>query len=184
MSITTQSQYTGVNPASLTSGLGATLNQFLRFHVLPDMTALIPIEQLTEILKVSLPQITPMPHLPEWIMGVYNWRGEILWLIDLGNLIGLTPWYQQENPPSTTSVIILDVCRTTEEDGMSENLPLGLLVHRVEDIEWLNTDQLQSPPASMVTEELAPFLCGYWLDAQGDMLSLLDGNAILDRMPP
>ncbi|MEM9008123.1 MAG: CheW domain-containing protein [Cyanobacteria bacterium P01_F01_bin.86] len=158
-------------------------DQFLRFHLFPDMTAVIPVEQLTEILKVSLSQITPIPHLPEWITGIYNWRGEVLWMVDLGNLIGLTPWHQQENQSSKISVIVLDACRQSEPTAISESLPLGLIVNQVEDIEWLTTDQLQSPSNSMITDQLAPFLCGYWLSDDGEMLTLLDGDAILDRMP-
>ncbi|MEB3211803.1 MAG: CheW domain-containing protein [Leptolyngbyaceae bacterium] len=159
------------------------LNQFLRFHLLPNMTAVMPAGQLTEILKVSLSQITPIPHLPEWVFGVYNWRGEILWLVDLGNLLGLTSWRQQENPPSVLSFIVLDSFRESDASARHENLQLGLLVNRVEDIEWLNIEQLQSPPSSMVTEQLAPFLCGYWLSPNGDTLTLLDGDAIFDRVP-
>lgn len=182
MSILAQALSTSANPKPSSSGSGETLNQFLRFHLLPDMTALIPMEQLTEILKVPLSQITPISHLPAWVMGVYNWRGEILWLIDLGNLVGLTPWHHQETLSSTAPVIIMEACLNAEGNEGSEYLPLGLLVNRVEDIEWLNPDRLQSPPTSVVTDALAPFLCGYWLDAQGEMLSLLDGNAILDRL--
>lgn len=159
------------------------LQQFLRFHLLPSMTAVMPAGQLTEVLKVPLSQITPIPHLPEWVFGVYNWRGEILWLVDLGNLLGLTSWHQQENPPSLFSFIVLDAYRTSDPSGVPEHVQLGLLVNRVEDIEWLNTDQLQSPPSTMVTERLAPFLCGYWLSADGDTFTLLDGDAIFDRMP-
>ena len=158
------------------------LDQFLRFHLPPDMTAVVPVEQLSAILKVPLSQITPIPHLPAWVMGVYNWRGEILWLIDLGDLVGLTPWQQQETRSAMASVVVLDACQKSDT-APSEQLMLGLLVKRVEDIEWLNTDQLQSPSSSMITDALAPFLCGYWLSSEGDMLTLLDGDAILDRMP-
>ena len=157
--------------------------RFLRFHLFPDMSAVIPVEQLTEILNVSLSQITPIPHLPEWVMGIYNWRGEVLWMVDLGNLIGLTPWHPGENQSSKLSIIVLDACRQSEVTAGPESLPLGLIVNRVEDIEWLATEQLQSPSNSMITDQLAPFLCGYWLSTDGDMLTLLDGDAILARMP-
>lgn len=160
------------------------LDQFLKFHLLPDMAAVLPVEQLTEILKIPFAQITPIPHLPTWVMGVYNWRGDVLWLIDVGDLLGLSPWHQQEQPPSTGSFIVLDACRQKNSgDDAFEQLPLGLLVDRIEDIEWLNTDHLQSPVNAMITDRLAPFIGGYWLDQRGDMLTLLDGDAILDRMP-
>ncbi len=163
--------------------LSEHLNQFLRFHLLPDMAAVLPVEQLTEILKVPLAQITPIPHLPAWVMGVHNWRGDVLWLIDLGDLLGLSPWHQQEQPPSIGSFVVLNACRQRNSADQLEQMPLGLLVDRIDDIEWLNTDHLQSPMNAMITDHLAPFLGGYWLDHHGDMLTLLDGDAILDRMP-
>ncbi|GBF83605.1 CheW protein [Aphanothece sacrum FPU3] len=60
---------------------------------------------------------------------------------------------------------------------------LGLVVSGVEDIEWCNPAEIQSPPASAVTPSLAPFLRGYWLKTQGDMFVILDGEAIMAAMP-
>ncbi|HEY9668799.1 MAG TPA: chemotaxis protein CheW [Coleofasciculaceae cyanobacterium] len=60
---------------------------------------------------------------------------------------------------------------------------LGVVVNRVEDIEWCYSDWIQSPPLSSVTPELVPFLRGYWLKQSGDMLVVLDDQAILAAMP-
>ncbi|MDA0267027.1 MAG: chemotaxis protein CheW [Cyanobacteria bacterium] len=183
MTINTPPSLKSPPSARLNPGSAKGLNQFLQFHLLPNMTALLPVEQLTEILKVPLAQITPIPHVAPWIMGVHNWRGDVLWLVDLGDLLGLSPWHQQEQPPSTGSFIVLNACRQQQSGDLIEQLPLGLLVDRIDDIQWLNTDSLQSPINSMITDQLAPFICGYWLDRGGDMMTLLDGDAILDRMP-
>ncbi|HEY9652883.1 MAG TPA: chemotaxis protein CheW, partial [Coleofasciculaceae cyanobacterium] len=85
------SQFVGSIPNGLSTSSSAS-EQFLRFHLLPNTTALLPIEQLTEVLTISRDQVVPIFHMPPWVMGVYNWRGEILWILDLGHLIGLTPW--------------------------------------------------------------------------------------------
>ena len=60
---------------------------------------------------------------------------------------------------------------------------LGLVVNRVEDIEWCHADWIQSPPSASVTPELVPFLRGYWLKPNGEMLVIIDGNAIIASMP-
>jgi positive phototaxis protein PixI len=60
---------------------------------------------------------------------------------------------------------------------------LGLLVNRVEDMEWCNPDNIQSPPASAVTPELVPYLRGYWLKPNGEILVVLDGDSIIAGMP-
>lgn len=156
--------------------------QLLRFHLAPDMTALLPLQQLTEVLNVSIGQILPISHMPTWVMGVYNWRGEILWMVDLNHLVGLTPWYQQTRNSSAHIAIVLNV-RSHNATTNNKNQMLGLVVNRVEDIEWCDPDLIQSPPASAVTPELAPFLRGYWLKSNGEMLAVLDGEAIAAVMP-
>ena len=155
--------------------------QFLRFHLIPHTTALLPIQQLTEVLTIPTGQIVPISHMPPWVMGVYNWRGEILWMLDLGHLIGLTPWYQQENNTSVYTAIVLQSHPPTTTTVKS--LMLGLIVNRVEDIEWCNPDLIQSPPSSPMTLDLLPFLQGYWLKSNGDMLAVIDGSAIMATMP-
>ena len=56
---------------------------------------------------------------------------------------------------------------------------VGLIVKRVEDIDWFNPDLIQSPPASAVSAQLVQFLRGYWLKSNGDIIVVLEGSAIL-----
>lgn len=157
--------------------------QFLRFHLMPNTTALLPIQQLTEVLTISTDQIVPISHMPPWVMGVYNWRGEILWIIDMGHLVGLTPWHQQKNNASAYTTMVLQAHPNQAKTTSSQHLILGLVVSHVEDIEWCNPDLIQSPPSSAVTPELVPFLRGYWLTPNSDILAVMDGAALMAAMP-
>lgn len=157
--------------------------QFLRFYLLPNTTALLPIEQLTEVLTIPKDQIVPIFHMPPWVMGVYNWRGEILWMVDLGHLVGLTPWHQQKSSASVYRAIVLQTRDNSTMPANAQNQMIGLVVNRIEDIEWCDPDLIQSPPSSAVTPQLAPFLRGYWLKSNGEMLLLIDGQAIMAAMP-
>jgi positive phototaxis protein PixI len=168
-----------------TAGVG---QQFLRFHLLPNTTALLPVHQMTEVLTIALSEIVPIPRLPAWVMGVYNWRGEILWIVDLGHLLGLAPLYQHSIRSSTYTAIVVhgaQQLRGKQQAGsqITGSKVLGVVVNRVEDMEWLNPDLIQSPPLSAVTPELVPFLRGYWLKTNGEILVVLDGSSILARMP-
>jgi positive phototaxis protein PixI len=60
---------------------------------------------------------------------------------------------------------------------------LGLVVSCVEDMEWCNLDEIQSPPASAILPGFAPFLRGYWIEDGGDIVTVLDGEAIAAAMP-
>lgn len=85
--------------------------QFLRLYLDSETGALLPITQLTEVLNVPCSQVMPIPHMHSWMMGVYNWRGEILWLVDLAHLVGITPLYQQALTSSSHTVIVLEADR-------------------------------------------------------------------------
>lgn len=54
---------------------------------------------------VSVPLVTRVPGVPSWLVGIANWRGRVLPLVDLRPLIGLaaTPL------PSSARVVVLAV---------------------------------------------------------------------------
>lgn len=156
--------------------------QFLRFTITSDTVVLLPVAQLTEVLTIPSAQRIPIPQMPAWVMGVYNWRGEVLWLVDLGHLLGLTPTDQQTNIISHYRAIAIHEGNEPNQNR-SRNQMLGLVVNQVEDIETLNPDEIQSPPASAVSTSLAPFLRGYWVKDDGQMLIVLDAAAIFAAMP-
>jgi positive phototaxis protein PixI len=162
--------------------------QFLRFHLLPDTTAVLPVYQMTEVLTIPVSQIVPIPHMPAWVMGVYNWRGEILWIVDLGHLLGLNPLYQQAINRSTyTAIVIHSTQQMSTRQRVSSQITgqklLGLVVTQVEDMEWCDPQVIQSPLHSEVTPDMVPFLRGYWIKSNGEMLVVLDGEAVLEGMP-
>ncbi|MGD1856411.1 MAG: chemotaxis protein CheW [Leptolyngbyaceae cyanobacterium] len=154
----------------------SAVTQFLRFSLSSDMKLLLPVKQLAAVLKIEITKITPIPHLPTWVMGVYNWRGEILWILDTAHLLGISSWQQQ--PISTAYEILLLEDLTVEA---SERRYLGLWVRQVGGIELLSLNDIQS--SSTVYDGVVPFLRGHWLNPSGDVLSLLDGAAIFNRMP-
>lgn len=168
---------------SNTGHINVVEQQFLRFHLGVDTTAVLPVEQMVEVLNIPVNQIVPIPHMPAWVMGVYNWRGEILWIGDLGHLVGLPPLYQQTLSRSNyTAIVIHSSQKLTGKQATSQitnRKMLGLVVNRVEDMEWCNPDLIQSPPQSAVTTELVPFLRGYWMKSNGEMLVVLDSNSII-----
>jgi positive phototaxis protein PixI len=160
--------------------------QFLRMHLLPDTTAMLPVQQTTEVLTIPIAQVVPIPHMPAWVMGVYNWRGEILWMVDLGQLVGFGSLHQQATSRSNYTVVVIHNSGQVpgkQQDNQKTKKVLGLLVSRIEDIEWCNPDEIQSPPLSAITPELVPFLRGYWLKSNGEILVALDSNSIFAGMP-
>lgn len=60
--------------------------QFIKFF-LSDILLAISLSNALEI--GTRPAITPLPNLPEWILGVSNIRGEIVSIVDLKGFFGL-----------------------------------------------------------------------------------------------
>jgi positive phototaxis protein PixI len=161
--------------------------QFLGAQLLPATNVLLSVAQLIEVLVIPVGQVIPIPDLPAWVMGVYNWRGEILWITDLAALIGLPPLFQSGFSRSSYSVIVIHAGsersqRRSISQATGQKL-LGLAVNQIIGMEWCDPGLIQSPPGFAVTPELAPFLRGYWLKEKGDLLTVLDSGAIIARMP-
>lgn len=176
--------------------------QFLRLHLTADFPALLPVQQVKEVLTIPRDQIVPIPEMPAWVIGIYNWRGEILWMVDVGHLCGLTPWYQQPAYVSMHSTVVLRVKETPKPTPgkmlekmlgnplgePAEEMPavmqtLGLVVNAVEDMEVCDLSLIQSLPLSSLPPQLAAFLRGYWWKSDDDMLAVLEGEAIMAAMP-
>lgn len=155
--------------------------QFLRFQLVSELTALLPVSQLAEVLTIPVGQITPIPHLPAWVMGAYNWRGEVLWMIDLAHLIGFTPWHQQGMSVTYTAVV-LHIRSMSTLDTNAGNQMIGLVINRAEMMLWCEPDLFQSPSSEVGDPQLVPFLRGYQLQSNGEQLAVLDDEVIIAKI--
>lgn len=138
--------------------------KFLRFSLGPQDSGLLPLEQISEVLRVSVADILPVPEMPSCVLGIYNWRGEMLWLIDLEHLVDCPPLLRQGRLEFLMAMVI-------QINGQS----MGLVVQNVNDIEWHDAEQLQSAAAGLFPPGLLPFVKGYLPGAKG---TVLDTEAI------
>lgn len=178
----TNGEFTSVGPANQPD----ELQQYLKFHMFPDLTALCPVSSVVELVNLAPSQIVPIPHLPEAVCGIYNWRGEILWMLDLGCMISGHSIHSQKQRNYST-VIISD-----REQSRGEQAPttaptavknLGLIVQSVSDMEWCSPDLIQSPPAATIDRQILKFSQGYWVNATDDMLMVLDIRSLFAELP-
>jgi positive phototaxis protein PixI len=160
--------------------------EFLRLRLTPQIPVLLPIQQLTEVLNVPENQIMPIPDLPAWVMGVYNWRGEILWMLDSAHLCGLDPWYQQPMSRSVHSAVVLNSSHSSDTSTTSARGLVGIVVRQIEEIEIFDPKWIQpSLPASLLPQfgdRLAPFTMGYWQKSDYEVLAILDAVSLLKAM--
>lgn len=99
----------------------------------------LPIASVQSIIRYESP--TPVPHAPEGVEGVFNLRGQVLPLVDLGRRLrgaALTP--------TASSRIIV------AEGGVG---PVGLAVDLVHEVASLPVDGIMPAPQGAVSSEMA-----------------------------
>ncbi|WP_042341860.1 chemotaxis protein CheW [Calothrix sp. PCC 7507] len=143
--------------------------KFLSFNLGVKDTSVISLQHITEVLKISLTEVCSVPQMPNCVLGIYNWRGEMLWLVDLEEMLGYPPLLQDLDSVSKMMAIIL------ESDGKY----LGLLVRQLMDIEWLDTNQMKAQSTELFYPAMSPFLQGYFINSTEEIVFNLDAPAII-----
>ena len=115
---------------------------------------------------IHLPNLTSIPCSPQYIIGNFNLRGEIMTLLDLSSAMELP--HSADRPKA----VILEVDRQR----------IGVSVDEVHDVIYLaHEDYLEFP--STISKEHQQFLSGAF-DHQGQVVRLLDLAALLNNFRP
>jgi chemotaxis signal transduction protein len=133
--------------------------RFLRFYVNAEDTALLPLNSIQQVLKVPATEILPVPHMPDCVLGIYNWRGEMLWLVDVAQQLGFASVLMQSAGRETVTAIVIQTDRKF----------LGLVVPQLRDIEVHSLQQLH-PPTAAFPAKLLSFMQGYFTSSSSPVL--------------
>ena len=129
--------------ASHAIAAGAAPQRFVLLSIAASHYA-VPDAYVTELDRV--PPITPVPHVPAWMRGVTNMRGDIVSVIDMRAFLGLEAHSGQGG--RMLVVRLLD-----------EPFAAGLLVDAVDRIVTVPAGEI-SPPPSAIEGPLVGFLSG------------------------
>ncbi|MBW4669113.1 MAG: chemotaxis protein CheW [Cyanomargarita calcarea GSE-NOS-MK-12-04C] len=143
--------------------------KFLSFNLGAKDTAVISLEHITEVMQVSLAEICGVPQMPSSVLGIYNWRGEMLWLVDVEEMLGYSPLLYSANMLSKMMAIVVQI------DGKS----LGLLVRQLMDIESLDSQLIKPTSGELFSPEISSFLQGYFINPAEELIITLDAAAIV-----
>ena len=130
---------------------------------LGELRYAVPLDHVIEI--AELEQHTPVPNVPDWILGITNLRGDILSLVDLNALFGESTG----EVPRGSSLL---VAQTNAGD-----LTTCLVVDRVYGVVNVTPDQVQKLD-QVANHTMAQHMRGYVSHA-GELLSLLDLEGLL-----
>jgi purine-binding chemotaxis protein CheW len=127
----------------------------------------LPMKNVQEIQQ--LPMVTYLPHLPEWIPGVCNLRGNIVSIVDLKQLLGF-------EPTNFTAKTRLVVVRTEQQD-----LTTGLIVDEVVRITEIEAGSIRRPVGPL-EGQLSQFLKGT-CETHGAVICVMDLETTLNSSP-
>ncbi|MDZ8034178.1 MAG: chemotaxis protein CheW [Nostoc sp. DedQUE08] len=146
--------------------------RFLRFPLNGKVNGLLPLADLRGVIQVALTEILPVPQVAEFLLGIMNWRGEAIWILDLASLLGATHWCRRESVRSSGMAMLVQV----------QNQTVGLLVEQVNSIEVYDPQERLAVSASMLPARLGSFLQGYFVDSQGSPLMLIDTHVVIQAL--
>ena len=114
------------------------------------------IKDITDIIEI--PDITKIPKLPEFLLGVINLRGQVVPVMDFNLRIGK----EREEYDEKTCIIVTE----------REKANIGIIVHRVLDVEQVTAEELiPYPKKGSVIRGL--------LDRNGTRTALIDWNELV-----
>lgn len=138
---------------------------------LADTNYAVSIANVSEV--GSLTTCTLVPNVPNWLVGVTNLRGDILSVVDLGAFLEL-------ESPEDMGTVWAGKEREMMVVHLSQNrslLTIGLLIDAVQDIRYLNPNQLNTPTIDAM-DSIKPYLRGIY-DDDGAFLIALDFDKLL-----
>jgi twitching motility protein PilI len=116
---------------------------------------------VVEVVELGSDQLTAMPNTSPAIIGTFNLRGEIIWVLDLEYCLHGSLFLGG----STFPVIVI-------QDGEHQ---LGLAVNAIQGMTWVKAEEISEATPTSLGAALVPFVRG----ALGDELVILDPTAIL-----
>ena len=172
------------NSKQLEDSVDRDNQKFLRFNFSADSTALLSLSTIKEVLNIPFNKIHPVPHMAECLLGIYDYRGEILWLADLGEQLGLTPSINYLNlDPSSylSSSIEREIASATDTLTViviqDKEKSLGIVVPKVIDIEIHDTQEIHPASEDLFSPQILPFLQGYLI---GLSTPVLDSSSLIE----
>lgn len=108
--------------------MSGALDRFLCFKIANDEFA-IPLLTVKQV--IGMPDVTVVPQVPSYFLGIMNLRGQVISIIDLRTKLGIKSVDTAEK-----SVIIIDL----------DSHSIGLVVDEVNSVLSPSQDQMSPPP--------------------------------------
>ncbi len=135
-------------------------------HIIFNLAGVAYTVPIGNVIEIGRPlDITPVPNVPGWVLGVANLRGDVISVVNLRAFLGLPPAELGGNG------------RLLVAQSHTEEITIGLLVDRVRGIGNLVTDKIGAPTAP-IEDQVTPYLRGVY-EYDGQLLVVLNLDKLL-----
>ena len=118
--------------------------------VLGEGEGLFPIDSVCCAIRITVEEICPTPAFPQWVLGVYNWKGQMLRLIDFDRLMGYPPVFSRQLQRKTPVTVVIQW----------QNQFFGFLVANVYDVESYEVDKMKGIDDNNCPSQIEKFIQG------------------------
>ncbi len=144
--------------------------QFISIEVTKTLQVILSTRELDEVITLEHRKILQIPGMPTVVAGVFQWQGEIIWLIDLAYLMGFEPllstgYYQQK----------LRVVKVKFRDSY-----LALLVEKVGNLIDIESKDISVAKTQKTNSLVEKFIQGTCTNSAGEKKMILDIEAIIE----
>jgi purine-binding chemotaxis protein CheW len=137
---------------------------YLRFSLSGTEQFAFAATSVVEVVEILPEQISPMPNISSLLLGTFNLRGEIIWILDLRQLYGQAI----ADLVGPCAVIVIQ-----EGEGV-----LGLAVQSIQGMAWINADQIEEEPHASLEEGLAQHVQGKFYTDERPVILLASGSIV------
>lgn len=116
----------------------AEIHQYLTFKLADELYA-INVANIKEVL--SVPKLTKVPRMPDFMSGIINLRGSVVPVLDLCKKFGLG-----ETAFTVDTGIIVTEIDTVRDDGSVERLIIGVFSDEVQKVVTIEPADIEPPP--------------------------------------
>ncbi len=115
---------------------------YIKFWLDPQTPAVLPMQEVQEVVTLPAERLTAMPTMPMAMLGLINRRSRVLWLVDLGLLLGRS---RLESNLREYDLIVVNA------DGIT----VGLAVQKLDGMVWLKPETIQPVPEHLANDGLS-----------------------------
>lgn len=153
---------------------------YLRCQITSEITPLISMDYVEESLFIPTEQITPIPEMSPFFMGLMTSRDHVFFTVDLPQLLGFSPLsaYSRDY-----HIIVINISPFLDSSlALEGEMFLGLAVNQIEGMIRLTTDQIL-PPQRTFSSQIIPYVSGV-AKQEDTLIPILELNQIVKTLTP